>query len=149
MKIIVGSDHAALDLRPKVVEYLISKGHEVVDSGTHRDRANYAVEGFKVAENVAIGNNDLGIVICGTGIGISIAANKVRGIRAALCHNVEYAKLSREHNDANVLALGARFLEEDEVFNIIDAFIKTKFEGGRHLDRVETISDYEHSCIDC
>ena len=144
MKIIVGSDHAALDLRPKVVEYLISKGHEVVDSGTHRDRANYAVEGFKVAENVAIGNNDLGIVICGTGIGISIAANKVKGIRAAACQDFFAAKYTRLHNDANVLCLGERITGHGTALEICEVFLNTDFEqGGRHKTRVDLITELE------
>ncbi len=149
MKLVIGSDHTGIELREQVIKYLEEQGHEVQDCGTHREKANYAVEGIKVAESVAMGNGDLGIVICGTGIGISIAANKVRGIRAALCNNVEFAKLTREHNDANVLAMGARFIKFDEAKEIVDTFITTEFEGGRHLDRIDTIADYEESCIDC
>ncbi len=149
MKLIVGSDHAAIDMRNDVVEYLKAKNYDVEDLGTFREKANYAVEGIKVAENISMGKADFGIILCGTGIGISIAANKVRKVRAALCHNVEYAKLSREHNNANILALGARFTETEEALKIIDAFLETEFEGGRHLDRIDTISDYEESCLEC
>lgn len=149
MKIIVGSDHAGIELREQLIEYLKAEGHEVVDSGTFREKANYAAEGIKVGENVAMNNFERGIVICGTGIGISIAANKVKGVRAALACSVEYARLAREHNDANVLALGARFLTLEEASAITDVFLTTDFTNGRHLDRVETISDYEQSCFDC
>lgn len=149
MKIAIASDHAALELRPAVVKYIESQGHEVLDLGTHKEKGNYALEGIKVGETVSLGNAECGIIICGTGIGISIAANKVRGIRAALCNSVEFAKLAREHNNANVLAMGARFIDEQTAFAIVDTFLTTKFEGGRHLDRVDVISDYEESCIDC
>lgn len=149
MKLVIGSDHAGKDLREEVVSYLEQKGYEVQDCGTFRETANYAVEGIKVAENISMGKGDFGIIICGTGIGISIAANKVRGIRAALCNEVEFAKLSREHNNANVLSMGARFIDTEKAFEIVDTFLATEFEGGRHLDRIDTIADYEESCIDC
>ncbi len=149
MKLVIGSDHAGKDLREEVVSYLEQKGYEVQDCGTFRETANYAVEGIKVAENISMGKGDFGIIICGTGIGISIAANKVRGIRAALCNEVEFAKLSREHNNANVLSMGARFIDAEKAFEIVDTFLTTEFEGGRHLDRIDTIADYEESCIDC
>lgn len=149
MKIAIASDHAALELRPAVVKYLEEKGHEVLDLGTHKEKGNYALEGIKVGETVSLGNAERGIIICGTGIGISIAANKVRGIRAALCNEVEFAKLAREHNNANVLAMGARFIDQETAFAIVDTFLETEFEGGRHLDRIDVISDYEESCIDC
>ncbi len=149
MKLVIGSDHAGKELRAEVVNYLQQKGHEVQDCGTFREKANYAVEGIKVAENISMGKGEFGIIICGTGIGISIAANKVRGIRAALCNEVEFAKLSREHNDANILSMGARFIDSEKAFAIVDTFLTTSFEGGRHLDRIDTITDYEESCLDC
>lgn len=149
MKIIVGSDHAGCDIRPKVINYIESLGHEVFDSGTFREKANYASEGIKVGENVALHNYDMGVIICGTGIGISIAANKVKGVRAANCPTVEYAELSRQHNDANILSLGARFTSEEDMYAIVKVFLETEFESGRHLDRVDSISDYEESCFDC
>ncbi len=149
MKIAIASDHAALELRPAVVEYLKDLGHEVIDLGTHKEKGNYALEGIKVGETVSLGQADYGIIICGTGIGISIAANKVRGIRAAVCNDVSLAKITREHNNTNVLALGARLISEEDAFAIIKTFLETEFEGGRHLDRIDVISDYEESCIDC
>lgn len=149
MKLIIGSDHAGKDLRKEVVQYVESKRYTIEDLGTFRDKANYAVEGIKVAENVSMGKADQGIIICGTGIGISIAANKVRKVRAALCNDVEFAKLAREHNDANILSMGARFITKEEAFAIVDTFLTTEFEGGRHLDRIDTISDYEESCLVC
>lgn len=149
MKLVIGSDHAGTELRAKVVKNLETQGHEVIDCGTFREKANYAVEGIKVAENISMGKGDFGIIICGTGIGISIAANKVRGIRAALCNEVEFAKLSREHNNANIVSMGARFIDESKAMDIVDTFLSTEFEGGRHLDRIDTITDYEESCIDC
>ncbi len=149
MKLVIGSDHAGKELRAEVVNYLEQKGYEVQDCGTFRETANYAVEGIKVAENISMGKGDFGIIICGTGIGISIAANKVRGIRAALCNEVEFAKLSREHNNANILSMGARFIDTQKAYEIVDTFLTTKFEGGRHLDRIDTIADYEESCINC
>ncbi len=149
MKIALGSDHAGSELRNEIKLYLENKNYEILDCGTFKEVANYATEGIKVGENISYGNADLGILICGTGIGISIAANKVRGIRAAIGYNEEVAKLSRLHNNANVLAIGARFVNHDNVFKIIDAFLTSEFEGGRHEIRVDTILDYEDSCIDC
>ncbi len=149
MKIVVGSDHAGIEYRELIINHLKEKGIEVQDSGTFKERANYAVEGIKVAETVAIGAADLGVIICGSGIGISIAANKVRGIRAAIGYNKEVAALAKEHNDANILSIGARFVSEKEALEIVDAYLAAEFEGGRHEDRVDTISDYEESCVDC
>ncbi len=149
MKIAIASDHAGLELRPAVIKHLESQGHEVLDLGTHKEKGNYALEGIKVGETVSLGNADYGILICGTGIGISIAANKVRGIRAAVCNDVSLAKITREHNNTNVLAMGARLIDEATAMEVVDTFLSTEFEGGRHLDRVDVISDYEESCIDC
>lgn len=149
MKIAIASDHAGVELRPAIIKHLEAKGYEVLDLGTHKEKGNYALEGIKVGETVSLGNADFGIVVCGTGIGISIAANKVRGIRSAVCNDVSLAKITREHNNTNVLALGARIVDEAQAFEIIDTFLTTEFEGGRHLDRVDVISDYEESCIDC
>lgn len=147
--IAIASDHAGKDLRVELITLLEKDGYNIMDLGTHRETANYAVEGIKVGENVACGAAVKGIVICGTGIGISIAANKVRGVRCALCHCKEYAELTRQHNDANVLALGARFIDLDTAYDIATTFLTTEYEAGRHEDRVHTIEDYEHSCVDC
>ncbi|MGL5020502.1 MAG: ribose 5-phosphate isomerase B [Mycoplasmatales bacterium] len=150
MKIAIGSDHAGFVLRKNVLVWLEKKGYDVIDCGTDNETSsNYAVEGIKVGENVVIGNADLGIVICGSGVGISIAANKVKGIRAALASTPEIAKLSREHNDANILALGARFISEKDAIKCVEIFLNTKYEGGRHANRVDTIQDYESCCDDC
>jgi ribose 5-phosphate isomerase B len=150
MKIIIGSDHAGYDLRLAVIEKLRNENYEVIDCGTSNpNSSNYAVEGIKVGENVAQDKNAMGIVICGSGIGISIAVNKVRGIRCALVGTPELAVLSRQHNDANVIALGARFIDQECAFECIEKFISTDFEGGRHEDRVDTIHDYEMCCVDC
>ncbi len=149
MKIAIASDHAGIELRKQIVEYLENKKIEVIDLGTDKERTNYANQGIKVGETIYSGNAYRGIVICGTGIGITIAANKVRSIRAGVCNTTDLAKISREHNDLNVLGLGARIITFEEAKEIVDIFLSTGFEGGRHTDRVFTISDYEESCIDC
>ncbi len=149
MKVAVGSDHAGKELRNVIVKYLEDNNYIVTDCGTFKETANYAVEGIKVAETIAVGAADFGVVICGSGIGISIAANKVRGIRAALGYNKEVAALAKQHNNANILSIGARFVTDDEAIEILKAYLDAEFEGGRHEDRIHTISDYEDSCVDC
>lgn len=140
LKIYLGSDHGGFTLKEAVKSYLTKKNHEVIDFGTNSEESvDYPEFGHKVANSVVSDKGSFGIVICGTGIGISIAANKVKGCRAGLCHCPEYAKLTRQHNNANVLALGGRFLEEKEAFKIIDTFLTTEFEGGRHQNRVDKI----------
>jgi len=144
MKIAIGSDHAGYDLKELIKNYLSEKGYEVIDKGTYsKESVDYPVFGESVAETVVKGEADRGIVICGTGIGISISANKVRGIRAALCTNEYMARMARKHNDANVLALGARVLGTDLALSIVDAFLTTEFEGGRHERRVKLIMKIE------
>ena len=144
MKIAIGSDHAGYDLKEIIKNYLIEKGYEVVDKGTNsRESVDYPIFGESVAETVAKGEADRGIVICGTGIGISISANKVKGIRAALCTNEYMARMARKHNDANVLALGARVLGVDLALSIVETFLNTEFEGGRHERRVHLIHNIE------
>lgn len=149
MKIAIGSDHTGIELRKKIIEDLQLQGYNVIDCGSDKEKSDYATQGLRVAENVSMGNGDFGIVICGTGIGISIAANKVKTIRAALIDNEESARLARMHNNANVIALGARVIDFEQAKKMIEAFLTNKFEGGRHLDRIDTISDYEESCYDC
>lgn len=149
MKIAIASDHTGVQLRGQIVEYLESQGHEILDLGTRKEKANYANEGIKVGETVYSKNAERGIVICGTGIGITIAANKVRSIRAGVCNTPELAQISRQHNDLNVLGIGARIIDFEAAKEIVDIFLNTEFEKGRHTDRVFTISDYEESCIDC
>ncbi len=144
MKIAIGCDHAGFQYKEIVKKHLQEKGFEVLDKGTYsEERVDYPVYGEAVANAVASGEADKGIVICGTGIGISIAANKVKGIRAALCTNEYMARMARKHNDANILAFGARVLGIDVVLGIVDEFFSTDFEGGRHEKRVNLIKEIE------
>lgn len=143
MKIAIGSDHGGLDLKEAIKPFLIEEGHQVVDYGTHtKDSCDYPVYGEHVAEAVSSGECDRGIAICGTGLGISMAVNKVPGIRGALCTNEFMAEMSRAHNDANILVLGARVLGEGLAMRIVKTWLETEFEGGRHqrrLDEIQTI----------
>jgi ribose 5-phosphate isomerase B len=137
LKVAVGCDHAGFMLKKDVLEVLNELGHEIVDCGTWSDKSvDYPDYGQAVAEQVVKGQVEFGIILCGTGIGISIAANKVPGIRAALCHDTFSARMSRAHNDANVLAMGSRVIGSGLAREIIHAFLATKFEGGRHALRV-------------
>lgn len=141
MKIAIGSDHAGFDLKEIVKSHLLDKGLEVEDLGPYKpERVDYPVYGKKVGEAVASASADKGIVICGSGIGISIAANKVKGVRAALCSEPLSARLCREHNDANVLAMGARLVGETMALTITDTFLATEFQGGRHQQRVDLLT---------
>lgn len=143
MKIALAADHGGFELKEIIKEYLTAD-YELIDLGTYNeDSVNYPDYGIKAGEAVASKAADCGIIFCGTGIGISIAANKVPGIRAALCHCVEYAKLSRQHNNANILALGGRFLAPAEAKEIVKAWLNTEFAGGRHQTRINIINEYE------
>ena len=145
MKIAIGNDHAALDLKNHVVDYLVKEGHEVVNFGTDTPAStDYPIYGARVAHAVANGECERGVVICGTGIGISISANKVKGIRCALCSEPVSAKLTRQHNDANVLAMGARIIGPAMAEEIVHTFLTTEFEGGRHSRRVDLITKLEN-----
>jgi ribose 5-phosphate isomerase B len=143
MKIAIGSDHAGYKLKEEIVKFLKANNYEVVDFGTCDSKSvDYPDYGLIVAEAVKNGECEKGIVICGTGLGISISANKVPGIRAALCTNSFMAKMSREHNNANVLALGERIVGLDLAIDIVDTWLKTEFLGDRHqkrLDKIEAI----------
>ena len=145
MKIAIAADHGRYELKEKIKEYLESiyannKDVEILDIGTDSDASvDYPMYGKKCAEKVASGQAQKGIVICGTGIGISIAANKVKGIRCALCTNEKMAEMSRKHNDANMLALGGRITDPDTALRIVDVWLKTNFEGGRHKRRVDML----------
>ena len=143
MKIAIGCDHAAFDVKEQLKMYLSDKlNHQVLDLGTDSSESvDYPNYGHKVGLSVSKNSVDLGIVICGSGIGISIAANKVKGVRAALCTSKEHAIMSRKHNDANILALGARFTPYEEIISIVKSWLDTDFEGGRHLDRVNKIEN--------
>ena len=139
-KIAIGCDHAAFEEKENIKTYLIKKGYEVLDVGTYSNQSvNYPEFGHKVAHMVTESAVDKGIVICGSGIGISIAANKIKGARAALCTTCKHAEMSRKHNDANILALGARMTDYDLLEKIIDVWLNTDFEGGRHLTRINMI----------
>lgn len=145
MKIAIGNDHAALELKNHIVDYLLKEGHEVVNFGTDTPAStDYPIYGARVAHAVANGECERGVVICGTGIGISISANKVRGIRCALCSEPVSAKLTRQHNDANVLAMGARIIGPAMAEEIVHTFLTTEFEGGRHSRRIDLITKLEN-----
>ncbi|MGL4641629.1 MAG: ribose 5-phosphate isomerase B [Cetobacterium sp.] len=140
MKIALGADHGGFALKEIVKKHLEGKGFEVLDKGCYStDSVDYPTYAKSVANSILEKEADFGILICGTGIGISIAANRFKGIRAALCSNTTMAKLTREHNDANILALGARMTGDILALEIVDEFLRTEFEGGRHLTRIEAI----------
>lgn len=142
MKIAIASDHAGNKLKEKLKEYLEEIGYKVVDFGTYSEgTVDYPDFALKVAKVVGNKKFKMGILICGTGIGMSIAANKVKGVRASVCWNEKTAELSRKHNDSNVLCLGARLLKWNEVKKIVDIWLNTKFKHGRHLRRVKKIDN--------
>lgn len=144
MKIGIGSDHGGYNLKREIIDFLKKREYEVIDFGTYgTDSVDYPDFGLKVAEAVKGGECDRGIVVCGTGVGISISANKVPGIRAAVCTNSYMARMSREHNDANILALGERVVGLDLALDIVDTWLKAEFQGGRHLARVGKIGEIE------
>jgi len=140
MRIALGCDHAGFRLKEAIKAYLASKGFRVLDEGTYsEDAVDYPDLAKKVVQDIKESRADFGILICGTGVGMSISANRVKGIRAALCLFPEMAKLAREHNDANVLVLPGRFLGVELAQWIVDAFLSSNFEGGRHTRRIEKI----------
>lgn len=145
MKIAIGCDHGGINLKPVLVDYLNKKGFEYKDFGTFtKDSCDYNDYAALVANSVASGEFDRGILICGTGIGMSIAANKVKGIRCAHCHDVFSAKMTRLHNDANVIAMGERVIGPGLMLEIVDAFLNTDFSGDeRHVRRVNKIKALE------
>ncbi|GAA2938950.1 ribose 5-phosphate isomerase B [Enterococcus raffinosus] len=144
MRIAIGSDHVGFELKPMISDYLEELGHEVKDFGSYStERTDYPIYGKRVAEEVSSGSFDLGILICGTGVGISITANKVTGIRAVVCSEPYSAKLSREHNNTNILAFGSRVVGSELAKMIVKEWLETSFEGGRHQNRVKMISTIE------
>ncbi len=150
MKVALGSDHAGFGLKEGLKETLRALGVEVQDLGTHDEASvDYVDYARQVAEAVARGSADRGIAICGTGIGTSIAANKVPGVRAALCHESFTARMSREHNDANVLCLGARVIGRELAAEIVRVFLASDFAGGRHARRVEKIVALDRARTGC
>ena len=141
MKIILANDHAGFGLKQKVKNWLQDAGYTVEDIGTHsEDSVDYPDFAHKVAESVASKDSDLGVLICGSGNGVAMAANKHKGVRAALAWLPEIASLARQHNNANVLCLPARFISEDLAKEIVTAYLNAEFEGGRHQNRVDKIS---------
>lgn len=146
MKIAIGADHAAFKFKEQLKAWLFGRGYDVTDFGTFSiDRVDYPDYGQAVGEAVASGKYERGIVCCGTGIGISIAANKVKGVRCVVCSEPYSARLSRAHNDTNVLSLGSRVVGPDLAEMILEVWLATPFEGGRHAARLEKISQYEHT----
>jgi ribose 5-phosphate isomerase B len=144
MKIAMATDHAAFSLKEKIKHYFNNLEHEVIDFGCYSEEsADYPLFISKAARAVANGQCERGIVMCGSGIGASIVANKIKGIRCALVYTPELCRLARQHNDANIIALAGRFTEEDTAKRIVDVFLLTKFEGGRHLRRVNQIIEIE------
>jgi ribose 5-phosphate isomerase B len=140
----VGSDHAGFELKKLLAGHLALSGREVLDLGTSSDEpVDYPAFGAAVGRAVATGEADLGLCICGTGIGISIAANKVRGVRAAVVHDVSSARLARRHNNANVICFGARLVGPEVAADSLETFLQSEFEGGRHLRRIEEIAALE------
>ena len=148
MKIAIGNDHAAVALKNEIAQHLCDLGHEVVNFGTDtNDSVDYPVYGFKVANAVASGECELGVAICGTGIGISMAANKVKGIRAALCTNEFCAEMTRRHNNANILCMGGKVIDKETAVKLVDIFLHTEFEGGRHQRRIDQIAQIEEGTL--
>lgn len=146
MKIAIGSDHGGYGLKEQIKQYLVKTNYQVEDIGCHaEERCDYPDFGFAVAAAVGRGDCDRGILICKSGIGMSIVANKVKGVRAALCLNALLAEKSRRHNDANVLVFGAEFVAIDNIENILDTWLKTEFDGGRHQLRLDKIIAYENN----
>lgn len=144
MRIALGADHGGFELKNEIRTHLESQGIEVIDLGTNsKDSVDYPRFGFLVGDAVSTGKADLGIVVCGTGLGISIAANKVPGIRAVVCTETYSARMAREHNNANILALGGRVIGIGLALDIVDIFLKTPFAGGRHARRIDLIISIE------
>lgn len=144
MKLAIGSDHVGIELKPEIIDYVKELGHEIEDFGPYSsERTDYPSYGKKVAEEVASGRFDGGILICGTGVGISISANKVKGIRAVVCSEPYSAKLSKEHNNTNIVAFGSRVIGSELAKMIVKEWLDAEFEGGRHANRVQMIAEIE------
>lgn len=145
MRIAIGADHGGFELKAKIIKYLRKKGHAVKDFGTYSpESCDYTKYGFLVGRAVGSGKYSRGILICKSGVGMSIVANKVNGVRAVVSHDAKVAKFSREHNDSNVIVFGSKFINMQKVKRILDVWLRTKFLGGRHLRRVRQIRDIEH-----
>jgi ribose 5-phosphate isomerase B len=144
MSIAVGADHAGWTLKESLKAWLLEQGHDVIDFGTHSpDSVDYPDYAAQVGESVAVGKVDRGVLVCGTGLGMAIAANKIPGVRAVACNDLLAARMSREHNDANVLAVGGRLLGREAALEILGTWLETRFAGGRHVQRVDKIAALE------
>lgn len=144
MRLAIGCDHIGLELKNHLIEYLTAKGHTVEDVGTYTaERTDYPIYGYRVAKKVIGGEADMGILVCGTGVGISLAANKVDGIRAVVCSEPYSAYMARLHNNANIVSMGARVIGEATAEMIVDAFLNTQYEGGRHQRRIDMMTEIE------
>lgn len=144
MRVSIGSDHAGFRMKEMLAAYLKDSGHEVSDVGTHSEEpVDYPDLAAQVGKAVASGSAERGVLVCGSGVGVAIAANKIDGVRAANVCDAEMAKMSRRHNDANIVTMGGRYLSEDTARAIVDAFLATEFEGGRHQRRVDKITALE------
>lgn len=142
MNLVIACDHAGYSMKENVKQYLMEQGHSVIDCGTNStDSCDYPVFAKALCKEINDGNAQLGILICGTGIGMSMAANKVKGIRAAVCSDYFSAKFTRAHNDANVICLGARVTGEGLALELIDIFLNTPFEGGKHMRRINMFEE--------
>ena len=139
-KICISSDHAGFNLKEDIKSYLINKQISVFDLGPYENKSvDYPDYARKLANRIKAKKSDIGILVCGSGTGMAISANKIKAIRAAVCYNVKSTRLSRQHNNANIIALGARLIKKNLSLKLIDTFLKTKFEGGRHLKRIKKI----------
>lgn len=144
MKLAIGNDHIAIDMKNEIKEHLESRGIEVIDVGTNTaERFHYPISGYRVARMVSAGEVDGGVLICGTGVGISLAANKVHGIRACVCSEPYTAKLSKQHNNTNIVAFGSRVIGIETAKMIVDEWLDAEFEGGRHQTRIDMIAEIE------
>lgn len=142
MKIAIGNDHVAFQLKQAIKAHLLANGYEVIDLGIHsKTSTDYPIYAQKVAKAVLSKEADLGIALCGTGIGISIACNKIKGIRAALCHDVFSAQATREHNDSNILCMGERVIGEGLACLIVETWLNATFQGGRHAQRIDMLEN--------
>lgn len=146
MVLAIGNDHSAVEMKREIQAYLESQGHTVINVGVDTpESCHYPVQGYKVAKMVAEGKVEGGVLICGTGVGISLAANKVRGIRACVCSEPYSAKMSKEHNNSNIIAFGARVVGIETAKMIVDAWLNAKFEGGRHQLRVDMLDEIDRT----
>jgi len=144
LKIMIGNDHTSPDMKWEIVKFLEGMGHEVINCGVDTTKScDYPQIGEKVGRAVAAGKADCGVLICGTGVGISLAANKVHGVRAAVCSDVTTARLVKQHNNANIIAFGARIVGLETAKDIVKAYLEAEFEGGRHQTRIDMIHEIE------